>query len=57
MILLEGNPFLRNPISHLSVHTIGLLRLCLNQSPLGPYNPHIMLVDVPTNKIHQVIRT
>ena len=42
-------------IGHLSVHAIEFIRLCSNRSPLGPYNHHIRLKDVPSNKIHLVL--
>ena len=40
---VTGSAFLGNPLGHLSIHTIRLLGLCSDQSPLGPYDPHIML--------------
>ena len=55
MILLYGGSLLRTLIGHLSVRTIGLPRLCLNRSPLSPYDSHITFVDAPPNKIHLVL--
>ena len=53
MVLLYDSAFLRNPIDHLSAHTIGLPRLRSDRSPLGPYDPH--LDDATPNEIHLVL--
>ena len=55
MILLQGWLLLRTPIGHLSVYTIGLPGLCLNRSPLNPYDSYLTFVDAPPNKIHLVL--
>ena len=53
LILRKISPW--DLIGHLLVHAIGLPGLCSNRSPLGPYDLHIRLNDVSSNKIHLIL--
>ena len=53
--LFKGKSVLENPISHLLVHAIGLPGLCSDRSLFSPYDLHIRLNDISSNKIHLVL--